>query len=92
MIFYFNNAGAVKENYCVFFLTFLRKCDIIILENKKGNGFMKIFKYFICPHCHRQLTNQNAYMKCDNENEFWCDCGRTYIVEEDGSYIVEGES
>lgn len=53
---------------------------------------MKIFKYFICPHCHRQLTNQNAYMKCDNENEFWCDCGRTYIVEEDGSYIVEGES
>lgn len=47
-------------------------------------------KYFICPHCGKQLINQNAWYQNENENEFWCDdCGKIYILEEDGSYIEE---
>lgn len=49
-------------------------------------------KYLICPRCGKQLINQNAwfYEENQNENEFWCDdCGKIYIIEEDGSCIVE---
>ena len=47
-------------------------------------------KYFVCPYCGKQLINQNAWHSNENENEFWCDdCGKIYIIEEDGSYIEE---
>lgn len=47
-------------------------------------------KYFYCPYCNKQLINQNAYVHCDNENEFWCDdCGKIYIVENDK--VIEEE-
>lgn len=47
-------------------------------------------KYFICPHCGKQLINQSMWYPNENENEFWCDdCGKIYIIEEDGSYIEE---
>ncbi len=49
-------------------------------------------KYLICPHCGKQLENQATwiYEENQNANEFWCDdCGKIYILEEDGSCIVE---
>lgn len=46
--------------------------------------------HFICPYCGKQLINQNAWYPNENENEFWCDdCGKIYIIEEDGSYFEE---
>ena len=49
-------------------------------------------KYFICPHCGKQLENHATwiYEEIQNGYEFWCDdCGKIYILEEDGSCIVE---
>ena len=48
--------------------------------------------HFICPHCGKQLDNQASWIYGENQNanEFWCDdCGRIYILEEDGFYIEE---
>lgn len=48
--------------------------------------------HFICPYCGKQLDNQAMwiYEENQNANEFWCDnCGKIYILEEDGSCIVE---
>ena len=48
-------------------------------------------KHFICPHCGKQLDNQNTWCDNENANEFWCDdCGKVYIIEDDhGNYIEE---
>lgn len=46
------------------------------------NG-IRVCEYFVCPHCGKQLLNQNLFHPCDNLNEFWCDdCDKTYIIEE----------
>lgn len=51
---------------------------------------MKQFKYFVCPHCGKQLLNENLFTKCDNVNEYFCDdCGKIYIRENDKDYIEE---
>ena len=72
--------------------------DIIYIENKKRkelkimsimNGVRK-YKYFVCPHCGKQLLNENLFIKCDNVNEYFCeDCGKTYIRENETDYIEE---
>ena len=49
--------------------------------------------HFICPHCGKQLDNQATWIYEENQNgnEFQCDdCGKIYIIEEDGSYFEEG--
>ena len=47
-------------------------------------------KYFWCPYCGMELINQNEFVECDNENEFWCNiCEITFIVDEDGEVIEE---
>lgn len=47
-------------------------------------------KYFTCPHCNKQLINQNVWYSCENEDEFWCDsCRKIYIIEEDEFYYEE---
>jgi transcription elongation factor Elf1 len=49
-------------------------------------------KYFQCPHCGKQLINQNAYYAMGNENEFWCDdCGKIFIIEANGEIIEEDD-
>lgn len=51
---------------------------------------MKKIKYFICPHCGKQLINENYFAECENENEYFCDdCGKTYIRESEDTYIEE---
>lgn len=51
---------------------------------------MKYIKHFFCPYCDKELLNQNEFIDCDNENEFWCDdCDITFIIEEDGEIIEE---
>ena len=51
---------------------------------------MKYVKHFICPYCGKELLNQNEFVECDNENEFWCDtCDTTFIIEEDGEVSEE---
>jgi uncharacterized protein YbaR (Trm112 family) len=47
---------------------------------------------FICPYCQKQLDNQALWYMEENQNanEFWCDdCGKIYILGENGSCIVE---
>jgi transcription elongation factor Elf1 len=59
---------------------------------KKGKEIktMKYVKYFYCPYCNKELMNQNEFIECDNENEFWCeDCDTTFIIDEDGEVIEE---
>lgn len=49
-------------------------------------------QHFICPYCGLFLDNQAlCYLEENqNANEFWCDnCGKIYIIEENGSCIVE---
>lgn len=49
----------------------------------------KYLKYYYCPYCDKELMNQNEFIECDNENEFWCDnCDITFI-EEEGELIEE---
>lgn len=51
---------------------------------------MKYVKHFICPYCGKELLNQNEFVECENENEFWCDtCDTTFIIEEDGEVYEE---
>ena len=46
--------------------------------------------YIVCPHCGKQLLNENLFIKCDNVNEYFCeDCGKTYIRENETDYIEE---
>lgn len=53
------------------------------------NG-VRVYKYFVCPHCGKQLLNENLFRKCDNVNEYFCeDCGKTYIRENGTDYIEE---
>ena len=79
-------------------MTFFKMYDIIYIENKKRkelkimsitNG-VREYKYFVCPHCGKQLLNENLFRKCDNVNEYFCeDCGKTYIRENETDYIEE---
>lgn len=49
---------------------------------------MEYIKYFFCPHCGKQLLNQNEFVNCDNVNEFFCDdCNLVYVIE--GKEIIE---
>ena len=51
---------------------------------------MRYVKHFYCPYCNKELLNQNEFVECDNENEFWCDdCDNIYIIDEDGEVIEE---
>lgn len=51
---------------------------------------MKYVKHFFCPYCGKELLNQNEFVECNNENEFWCDtCDTTFIIEEDGEVYEE---
>lgn len=51
---------------------------------------MNTYKYFVCPHCGKQLLNENLFRKCDNVNEYFCEnCGKTYIRENGTNYIEE---
>ena len=51
---------------------------------------MKYVKHFFCPYCNKELLNQNEFVECDNENEFWCDsCDTTFIIDEDGDVYEE---
>ena len=51
---------------------------------------MKYVKHFICPYCEKELLNQNEFIECDNENEFWCDpCDIIFIIDEDGEVYEE---
>ena len=59
------------------------------VKEKEGIN-MNSQKYFICPHCGKQLLNENLFRKCDNVNEYFCeDCGKTYIRENENDYIEE---
>lgn len=50
----------------------------------------RMYKYFVCPHCGKQLFNENLFTKCDNVNEYFCDdCGKTYIRKNDKDHIEE---
>ena len=52
-------------------------------------------KYFICPHCGKQLDNQALWYMEENQNanEFWCDdCGKIYIIEDEKGTVVYEES
>ena len=46
-------------------------------------------KHFICPYCGKELLNQNEFIDCDNENEFWCDNCEITFIEEDGKIVEE---
>jgi transposase-like protein len=47
-------------------------------------------KHFYCPYCGNELLNQNEFIECDNQNEFWCDtCDTTFIIDEDGDVYEE---
>ena len=51
-------------------------------------------KYFICPHCGKQLDNQALWYSEENQNanEFWCDdCGKVFVVEDEKGTIVYEE-
>ena len=51
-------------------------------------------KYFICPHCGKQLDNQALWYMEENQNanEFWCDnCGKIFILEEESGIVVYEE-
>ena len=51
---------------------------------------MKYVKHFICPYCGKELLNQNEFIECDNQNEFWCDtCDTTFIIDEYGDVYEE---
>ena len=54
-----------------------------------SNG-ARMYKYFVCPHCGKQLLNENLFTKCDNVNEYFCDyCGKIYIRSAENAYIEE---
>jgi transcription elongation factor Elf1 len=67
-------------------LTFGSVRGIIHTESEVSEMYIK---HFICPYCGKELLNQNEFVDCDNENEFWCDnCDITFI-EEDGEIVEE---
>jgi transcription elongation factor Elf1 len=71
-------------------LTNLPFCGTILIQRRKEIKTMRYVKYFYCPYCNKELLNQNEFIDCDNENEFWCDdCDNTYIIDEDGEVIEE---
>ena len=71
-------------------LTFGKFCGTMLVQQRKGNKLMRYVKHFYCSYCNKELLNQNEFIECDNENEFWCDdCDITFIIDEDGEVIEE---
>jgi transposase-like protein len=60
--------------------------DIIHPESEVNEMYIK---HFICPYCGKELLNQNEFVDCDNENEFWCDNCEITFIEEDGEIVEE---